>query len=198
MIMRIGLAAFLCVLMLGLPACGLRQNYLYRPSPLEKALERATTTAEDGKVTVGKIILSDLDVMLWIEAIEQAWRKRDQVAKGLEVGESAAESSLGFVSVLLSYLELAPGIGPIITGIGIVGKMVMSAINPKGRTEAYADGMQITGAAKAKYHAVNSKQGEGAISAERLTEAGAALQASGYCAISVVDANLAGRQTGPC
>lgn len=195
--MRRKLAALLCVLSLGLSACGVRANYLYRPSPLERAFERATTTAEDGTVTIGKIIVSDLDVMLWVEAIEQAWRKRDQVAKGLEVGESAAESTMGFASVLLGYLELAPGIGPIITGIGIVGKMVMSAINPKGRTEAYADGMKIIGVAKAKYHAANRSR-DGVISAGILTEAGDILQASGYCAISVVDANLAGRQIGPC
>lgn len=181
----------LCAFVLGTSACSIRQNYLYRPSPFEKAVERATNVSPDGKKTITTVSIADIDVREWAEDVTNAWRKRDQIAKGLEITGASAESGLGVLGAVMSFFEAAPYVGPIISSIGSYITKLTNAINPGGRTEAYADGIEMLSSAISEYHTSIG----GTVPSDQLTGAGKNLLRRTNCSIGVVEGAISGKAT---
>ena len=161
------------------------KNYLYTPTPLALATDRALKA---GSTTP---VMSDIDVAIFADNTKQAWHKRQQVSQGIGLSTDIAEAGLGAIPVIgqiLGFVVSATPIGAIVSVVSsLLGKLV-GAINPSQREGAYTDGIKLISDAEADYYAV-AKTGAGD---KVLTEAGSALLKKVNEAIYKVESVLAG------
>lgn len=166
------------------------RQYLYSPSVFERAAQRAALNKVDGQPSPTSVVVSDLDIVEFNDAVEQAWRKRDQLARGVDLGAEAAEAGLGIVPVIMTALNFAWPVGPIISGVSTLISKFVSMVNPSVRIEAYADGIGLLSDAKAEYF---KALGDGQVPDKKMTEHGMALLKKTNYAIAVVEKTVAGR-----
>lgn len=174
------------ILCLSLTGCSaFSKNYLYTPTPLALATQRALTAGS----TVP--IMADIDVAVFADNVKQAWHKRQQISQGIGISSDMAEAGLGALPVIgqiLGFVVSATPIGAIVSvASSLIGKLV-GAINPSQREGAYTDGIKIISDGEAEYYAA-AKTGAGD---KTLTVEGSVLLKKVNEAIYKVESVLAG------
>lgn len=166
------------------------QSSLYKPNPLDRAIERATIQAQkDGSGIVTSVELSDFDIVTFTNDILSAYRKRGLVARSFEYGTAGAEAGLGVIGAFVSVLGWLPPVGTIISiAVTLVGK-VTDILKPEERISAYADGASLLESALARYF----REQKGQVLATGSTPAGLDLLRETNCSISKVEKAVSGR-----
>ena len=178
------LALFLCLWLVGLPACA--RNYLYQPSVIKR-----------GMTPEGIISITDTHILSYADDVKLAWQKRTQVARGIELAAEGAEAGLGALSTLSTIVSFAfPVIGLVSMVSSYIGKLI-GAINPDAREGAYLDGIKLIDDAVSEYFAASSSAGgDTKISNDKRTRAGEVLFNKVNNAVYKVEAVLSGRVPG--
>jgi len=207
--------AICLALLLATSGCALfspRQNYYYRPTIADRAMESKIIL--NGSVTekpkasppaantvpapdTAGITITDVDVYTFMNDLKQAWRERSQAARvgGAMAGVGAVGLSAAATTAAATHGGTTAGnTVPILTGIGTFLTELLGLTDPAGRELAYKDGIKLLLEAEVEYcQNLMEDLSECKVRGDRLTSAGQTLLERTNAALAVVDKALEGR-----